>query len=371
MIGRVVAALVIASSLVGAAPVAQAAKPVRFLGVVQNGTRGADVPPGLVVTITQRSPSGGEVAHRTAHLDRSGRFSAGPFDALAGDGFVIATTYKGVSYETVADPPGGTARIGLEIFETTRDPAVISIASDTSIATQQSSEVLAVLTMMRVRNGSDRTYIGDLVEGAPAVLRLPVPRGAFDLESVEGLTHERIIDAPDGVAAGDPLQPGETPISYAYRVRTTDGRWNLARPVRYPTERADLLVQPELLVTTPGQNLGRLTFQGIEYRQLEFGPLLPDQLLVASVEQPGSAVPLLVPAGAAVILVALAYFQIARRRRRRHGAGEPPDDRERLLGAIAVLDMAFAAGDMEEPEYRSRRKAIKKELVSVGHRRDD
>lgn len=336
--------------------------------MVENGTSQGRVPRGLLVTVMQTSPAGGVVVKREARVRERGTWSLGGFDADAGDGFIVTTTYKGVTYRTVADPSSGVAPVGLRIFETTRDESVISISSDTMIATHQRPGTMAVLQMLRVANTSDRTYIGQVVDGAPAVLRLAVPEAASELRAMEGLTHERIIDTPDGIAAGDPVQPGESRISYTYTMGASEGRWSMTRPVFYPTERADLLVQPELSVATPGRNLGTLTFQDITYRQVDFGPLVPGQEIVAGVDQPaGPSNPLTVVAAGGLLLTLLAALLL---RRRRKWARNEPDEREQLMGAIAALDVAFAAGHIDESHYRSKRSEFKRELVSVGEAQD-
>jgi hypothetical protein len=351
--------------VVAAAMPAYAAGSVSFRGVVVNGTKGEGVPRGLAVTVSEQTGEGTEVANKRTRVDSEGRWRLEGFDPSVGDLFKISATYKGVSYSAVADPSSGTERVGLMIFETTRDPSVISIISDTVIATQQDDRTLEVAHLLRVENGSDHTYIGDEVEGAPAVLRLPVPKEAFNLQAVEGVTHGRITDAPDGIAAGDPVQPGQTRVSYTYGVRADGERWSLGHSVYYPTERADLLVQPELFVTAPGRNLGELTFRGTTYRQFEFGPLLAGQVIVAAVGQPSGSLNEGLVALVVVLVIAMAVTVVMRLRGRRKRRLLPGVDgeRERLIGEIAALDTAFAAGAMAEPEYKSRRQEMKSGLA--------
>ncbi|MGH2778657.1 MAG: hypothetical protein ACRDJB_08395 [Actinomycetota bacterium] len=300
---------------------------VQLEGIVHNGTEGRGLPADLEINAVQTSSLGSEVDRATVEVSRAGHFSLPPMDARRAERVVVSVRYKGVSYRTTAELGTGSRPIRLTIFEPTRDASVITVRSDTSVATLADDDELAVLHLLRVDNDSDRTYIGEASEGRPAVLRLPLPSRAFDLRALEGLTHEAITDIDGGVASGDPLQPGETRMSFSYGVLGGDAGWALGHPVHYPTTRADVLVQPDLFVRAPGRHLGSLDFDGRRYRQFEFGPLLEGQVVAVSVTAPRSSTPWMAWTFAALLAVAAA---VAIRRRRSQAQPATPVERELL-----------------------------------------
>ena len=300
---------------------------VRLEGIVHNGTEGRGVPADLEINAVQTSSSGSEVDRATVEVSRAGHFSLPPMNARRAERVVVSVRYKGVSYRTTAELGAGSRPIRLTIFEPTRDASVIAVRSDTSVATLEDDDELAVLHLLRVNNDSDRTYIGETSEGRPAVLRLPLPSRAFDLRAIEGLTHEAITDIDGGVASGNPLQPGETRMSFSYGVLGADAGWALGHPVHYPTPRADVLVQPDLFVRAPGRHLGSLDFDGRRYRQFEFGPLLEGQEIAVAVTAPRSSTPWMAWALAALLAVAAA---VAIRRHRSQAQPATPVERELL-----------------------------------------
>jgi len=344
-------------------PAVVEAAPERLRGMIDNGTKGEAVPDDLEVTVAQVSASGTELDKATVTLDANGRFVTPPLDRQRAETVIIATVYKGVSYQTTAEPGrGGVVR--LRVFEPTRNEGVISIRSDTSVATREDEDELAVLHLLRVVNRSDRTFIGDDIGGRPAVIRLPVPSDAFDLRAVEGLTHEAIRDVEGGIASGDPVQPGESRLSYSYGVLAPGGAWSLGHPVEYPTTRSDVLVEPDLVVSSPGRNLGSLDFEGRRYRQFEFGPLLSGQETAVIVTPPATGLALLPIAGVVAGLVLLGLL-LLRRRTDNRPVAEHDDEHQRLVTAIADLDDDFAAGRIDEDAYLSERKAIKRALLGL------
>lgn len=298
----------------------------RLEGVVQNGTEGKGVPDDLEVVVVQTSSTGSEVDRATVDVSSTGRFALRTMDAGRAERAVVTALYKGVGYRTTVELNAGSRPIELTIFEPTRDASVISLRSDTTVATLEDEDELAVLQLLRVNNDSDRTYIGEMSGGRPSVLRLPLPRGAFDLRAIEGLTHEAIIDVDGGVASGDPLQPGETRMSFSYGVQREHNGWALGHAARYPTTRADVLVQPDLFVRAPGRHLGSLDFDGRRYRQFEFGPLLSGQEIALAVTAPQTSLAW-VPWAVAALMVAAALV-VARRRRRSGPQEAAPGEHE-------------------------------------------
>ena len=82
------------------------------------------------------------------------------------------------------------------------------------------------LQLLRVRNGSDRSYVGPPSPaggGSRPTLELPIPAGAFNVALQSGVSGP-LVAAPDGlVASTDPVLPGDSDVSYVYEVKVAKG----------------------------------------------------------------------------------------------------------------------------------------------------
>ncbi|MGH2704169.1 MAG: hypothetical protein ACRDJ4_03490 [Actinomycetota bacterium] len=363
---RVVAAAAVL--LLALAPPVRAAEAVSIEGTIANGTQGAEVPAALTVTAVQLD-SGGEETARLQAPASNGSFRVDGFDSSRGSRYVVATDYSGVTYSQVAEGAGPVVSAALRIFETTDDDAVVSIPADTLTVVGGGEDRLEVLQLFKVRNSSDRTYVGQPSAEPRTVLRLPVPSGAFDLLPAEGITARTISSVAEGFAIADPLIPGDTSVSYLYKVRAPRGGWVLDRPVFYPTERFDLLTGPGIRVAGSG-----LTFEeavgiaGRPYRRYRAGPFRAGGRVAADIngaEEPSRlywwgllGAGLLVAAGAGVATL-----------RRRRSGPEPPRsaaaERAALIEEIAALDEAHAAGTVTGDAFEDDRARLKERLVAL------
>jgi uncharacterized membrane protein len=352
---------VIATTIQGASGAESAA----VSGTVVNGTAGASVPPGLEVTAAQLDSEGRQVDLRRGALGPGGDFRIEGFGNSPGLHYVVSAGYRGVNYTVVVDGGPSEVEARLTIYETTRDESVVTIPADTMFVAPREDGAIEVLQQFRIVNTSDRTYVGASGDDSRAVVTLPVPRGAFDLAPVEGIDSERVFGAGGGMALSEPLQPGETALSYLYRVRVPAGLWPLERRVFYPTERLDLLVRvPMRVSSTDLRPHTEAEVEGESYRVFRGGPLDAGYVVVAEVTTAaGVSVSLWVGLAAimAVLLALLATAGWARRRSRR----TRPSRREELVDAIARLDEQFEAGGMEEEAYRRRREEIKARLLKA------
>jgi hypothetical protein len=373
---RLLIGLLVPAALLGMPGDARAAM---LEGSVTNGTAGAPVPPGLTVTVVHLDGGGNEVARKDAPVGPEGRFRFDGVGGEPGSRYVVGLQYQGVTYatEVEAGPSAAgaspTLTAALTIHEVTEDDAAISVASDTLTIVEGGEGEMEVFQLLRVSNGSDRTYVGRAVEGGRQVLQLPVPSGAFDLAPGQGITPSAITSAPEGIATGDPVLPGETQLSYLYRVRVPRTGWALQRAVAYPTARLNVLVGEGLALRA-----SRLTFaESVElkerrYRRYEGGPLPAGSELVASVE-PDTETSSSLPIGLAVLLalvlaVALGGPRLLRRARARgpgRTASERLEERERVIEDIAALDDAFERGRIPRSQYDKTRPRLKKKLRAL------
>lgn len=364
------AALVVLAAALLAHP-ALSASTVAVSGSVTNGTEGFAVPPTLEVTVARLTSDGEETTRRSAAVDGEGGFRIEGFEGGAGSHLVAAVTYRGVTYSTVADAGASSEVVlNLRVFETTEDDSVISVAADTLLVARGPRDVLDVVQRFRIANGSDRTFVGRSDDDARAVVRLPLPPRAFDIAADSGLAPGRVVATRDGLATGEPLQPGDTSISYGYRVRVPASGWVLRREVVYPTERAEVLVGIGLELDGPALSFaGRVRVSGRSYRRFEGGPFGGGSTLTADIT-PSASSPVALWAVTAASLVAILAVSLLGSRllrpRRRRAAGAPlAGERERVIEGIVDLDEAFSEGAIGEPEYGARRSEMKERLAAL------
>jgi hypothetical protein len=343
-------------------PASAAPGPVVVQGKVVNGTAGGTVPDGTTVTIVQLDGDLAEKARKTVRAGPGGAFRSDGWDGNAGNRFVASVDHANVSYGGSGTGEGGTVETDVTIYETTSDESVVQVASDTLAVVPAAGEVLEALEILRLVNRSDRTYVGDPSAQPPVVLKLPVPGGAYDLTPQEG-AGSGLSKSDAGVTTADPLPPGESLVSFLYRVKVPAGAWKLQRPVWYPTARANVLLGPGLTLDAPGfEYKGTVPLENRSYGRWD-GPssLKPGRELSATIgsDRAGSGLSWGLAAGLALLVLAVVAVPLLLRRRRKRS------ERTRLIEEIAALDDALEDGSVSAEEHATRRGALKRRLVDL------
>ena len=350
---------------------------VALTGSIANGTAGAGVPEGLMVTATEVDAGATkQVATKRVAAGPGGSFRVEGLPGQSGDRFVVGTDYLGVTYSADAQPAsvGGTPTT-LKVYETTIDDSVLSIGSETMTVLIGKQANYNVLQDLAVHNSSDRTYTGTpnpAVAGSRPTVELPIPSGATAFAPVQGLISP-LTAAPDGlVASTDPVLPGNTDLSYLFNVAVPRSGWGMSRPVIYPTGRVEILVDPGLTLSGPGLSFRKsVTIGSKTYRNYEAGAVAAGSTLQADIKPVSSNGPgLWLGLGALGVVALVAAVGVPRLIRRRRTAadaadGPAPGERDRLIEEIAALDEAHEAGDMPEKEYATARARLKDRLVAL------
>lgn len=264
------------------------------------------------------------------------------------------------------------------------DVSQISVGLDTLTVLEGKQGDIEVLQLLRVRNAGDRPYFGQPLEASPSetggmprlVMRVPLPEGAFDIAPSDLSNPQGMSESPAGIFTTAPLPPGETLISYIYRVRPARTGWALRREIDFPTRSVNLLLGPGLsMQAAPGFALiERTELGGVEYRRFRAGPFSPGSVLTADIgfgDEPANKLwPAFAVAATAAAALALGIAVLLRRRAGTRTAAErpagtsdvPAGSREDLVLEIALLDEEFDSGSIPEAAYRSRRRDLKAKL---------
>lgn len=344
---------------------------VKVSGRVVMGTKSAALPTDLSVTIV--GLDGNRETYRTQVTPSADGIWATPGVTTVTQRFVVAVVYKDVTYSNILEQGGSLDPApDLLIYEPTSNVSVVSVLSDTTTVVQgKEGGTLEVLQLLRMANSSDRTFVGTaLSSGAHpvAIVRVPVPQGAFDVLPTDDMNRRGLGRTQEGIAATAPLLPGESTISYVYRVRAPRTGWQLRREVFYPTAKTDILIGPALeLKAGPGFSFAEtVELGGKTYRRYRGEKLLPGAVLGVDIGHAGAAGGGLwfglVGIVAALIAVVIAGAVI-RRRRSRSGTEDKSDTRASVVEQIALLDIEHEAGAISDDDHRNKREDMKSKLT--------
>jgi hypothetical protein len=271
-------------------------------------------------------------------------------------------------------------RTTLRVWDTISDPNVIFIRRN-NVFLSAGKQGLDVIESVTVVNTSQRAYIGRAASRGSrrprATVGLALPSGANG-SSVQVL--DSSIDIPAltrtdfGVALTVALPPGQTLVTYAYRLAGSAGVYDFAKTALYPVLNTSvhaaepISVQSNRLVSN-----GEVTVGGTRYKRWSTTDTLDagDQLQVRAVAEAGSSVGLIIGIVVAALLGAgLLVWTFLRRRRTspvvRTAGGHPvPETREHLVALIAALDLRYRAGDVTEEDWKRRRAELKEELAEL------
>ncbi len=351
---------------------AEAKAPTTVSGRVVMGTKDSTLPTDLSVTLVGLVLTN-EVFRMQVTPSAEGNWTAGRFPETALR-FFVAVVYKGVTYSQVLEQTGlANPTIDLVIYEPTNDVSGVSVLSDTTTVVQgKEGGTLEVLQLLRMGNSSDRTFVGTALTSAAgpvAVVRLPVPQGAFDVLPTGDMNRQGLGKTGEGIAATAPLLPGESTISYVYRVRAPRTGWQLRREVFYPTAKTDILIGPALeLRAGPGFSFAESKeLGGKTYRRYRGEKLLPGAVLGIDIGYLNTADNGLwfglVGIVAALIAVVIAAGVIRRRRRTNEVTENKPAARALVVEQIALLDIEHEAGAISDEDYLVRREDMKSKLT--------
>lgn len=343
-----------------------------IFGSVTNGTAGAAVPEGLSVTLYGFENLSQSVT-LTASVDALGvfRFEAVPYTPERR--FVASATHAGVIYgsDVVVFETGAAAlEAPLTIYETTSSPAAVRVER-MHLFFDFSGDLATVGELYIFSNDGDRTFWKP-----SGTLEFSLPAGAQSLNVQGAQAGVDYFQTGQGLVATSPVRPGSGTAQILYSFSLPYGRqMDFEHSVYYPVSVANVLV-PEVGVRVRGpalQDQGVQHIQGAPYHSYLAANLSPgDTLSFRLSGRPATAAaaagglatdPTSLAIGAGVLGLTIAgvgYWWLLRSRGRSPAL---PADRESLLQAIADLDDAFEAGEMDERAYRRKRARLKAQLA--------
>ena len=356
-------------------------------GQVTNGTpEGAPIGAGITVTLHVYEGDT-EVSTAQATTDTGGRFRFEGLDTATDLAYTVEAFYLGTGYagpQPLAFQAGQTSLDApITVYETTGDASLVSIDSGHIIA-ESLGPIMRVTEVYLFGNSGDRTYVGGLGEdGRLSTVRVPLPEGAVGLSFGQEEDAGRYIQDGGDLRDTTPVPPGQETmmIFVSYHLPVSGETIHVERSYDYPLILLNiLLAQPGLsLQSDQMQSQGLQTFQDRQYALytaagLPAGsPLAFDLLLeetgVTAPTQPGTIGPGVTDRQGPVGRLGLVLAAAALAGVTGYALAVPPGSPGRpaalegdpraglLLAAVADLDEAFEAGQMDEETYRRERAA--------------
>lgn len=231
---------------------ALAARAGTLHGTVKNGTNGKAAP-GVEVVLLQLQ--GGMQPVANSKTDAQGQFS---FDnpSLGAQPMLVRAVYKGINFHQPVPP--GTSQIEVSIFEPSKDPKTISVASRI-VFFQPSGSNLTVAEEYAVQNNSQPPQAYFRPDGN---FEFAIPENAqLQQVAASGPTGMPVVQAPIDKKKGKyaiayALRPGQNTVRYSYQVPYPGNTTTVKVTTFYPSTRLLVVGSPTLQITGDGLQSG-------------------------------------------------------------------------------------------------------------------
>jgi hypothetical protein len=227
---------------------AAAAQAGTLSGTVINRTTGKPAPN---VDLDLLSPTAGMAELATAKSDAQGHFSVTK-DNIGTAPILIRATYHDISFNTFA--PLGRPEVEVEIYEISKDPKTISVASHVVIF-QPEGDKLVGAEEYSVQNSSQPPFAFFRSEGN---FDFAIPEkgnlGQVTTTTEMGMAvSQASIDKGKGrYAIAYPFRPGQTNVRLSYELPYTNNSATLKLPAAYAGVKLLLVVPPGVTLTGDG-----------------------------------------------------------------------------------------------------------------------
>ncbi len=360
------------SSTVSQLPANPAGPAAPFLieGPIINGTAGASVPDNLPMTLYILPHQGGDqnVISHTFQSGVGGRYSITTTEVTSSSLVAVGTDYKDLNFFSEVgayQPPAVT--LPITIYESTSDVGQVKVDTLHIIVTPGANG-LDVSEIYVLSNNGDRFVAGF---GAP-VMHFALPTGATNLQIAPEM-QSVLKQAGDGLDyyAGIPVGSQAQQIVYQYTLPS--GTTALGRPIYHPIDSVNVLIEGDPSKTTVSSDQlvsqGAQVIQGSSYQQFTATALKAGQTLTASISPAAAPLDWRILLGIVLVVVGVIGVVVWQRSQKKQ-AVETVDrrleiQREALIDQIAALDDDFAAGQLDEVNYKAQRAKLKEKLMKV------
>ena len=309
--------------------------PITVEGRVTNGTSGGGDTGGLTVVLHRDSSTRHEDSEAVTDFAGRFRFDGVEYDAALAYG--LSVTYQSALYGVNVDLSAGSPpAVEIFVYEATSDDDALSAASASVLyaSADESTRSVAVLEIIRLVNGSDRTYVPgpepmDLV-------RFGLPPGAGRLRVDTRLASADFVQVDRGFALIASIPPGEHEILYTYEFPYSGQALEYGKSFNYGAGHLRVLAPVDVLRISSGRLggpkttlIGQREYHLLEATGIERGASidllledLPQPRLAGRVRQQldGIRFELAAPVALAVLMAGVIAYALWRRSRVRDEA---------------------------------------------------
>ena len=355
-------------------------------GQVTNGSTGEPVTEGTV-TLRAFTFDLEEMLNETAELDKDGRYRLTVTDVNPDWVYLASTEKDGLTFNSDAaqlernDPQ---LDLPITVYNKTTDRSGIEIEQIHLVLNFVDGKV-QVSELYMFNNNDTAVYVGETGSPEDGTVEIFLPAGAENVDFQRALGSldnfvpaAELIATENGWADTIPVRPGSSSsvLLVSYELPYTDGLL-LAHPIGYPAKQASVIL-PDAGVTVSGSG-----WVAQESQMTDIGSVLsyfnPDMGTAAALSLELNGRPRLATAGEpgggglvdanwtelligmGVFLAALAAAAYILHKQRSAEAEQASSDA--LIYAIAALDDAYEAGEIEEAEYQQKRNSLKAKLI--------
>lgn len=349
-------------------------------GVVINQSTG-EPQPGAEVTLLGALSDGSEPSQEKVTTDPEGRYRFADLPTGSDRFYALDVVHDGglFSGRAITLPDDTDERpvfdTEVRVWDTTTEPTAILMARTNLFLSRGDDGTMDVIESVRVNNLSDLAYIGRGMadggtgDGSTPSLGFALPNGStkggveiFD----SSLELSGLVETDFGFGITAAIPPGETSITFRYRVVGSTGSYNLSRTAVYDIVQFSVHAPEGFDVRSNRlQPDGNVTVGGIDYTRwsseeaIEAGNQIQMVSVQAATGTSGLAGWIIGAVAALVILMALGIGWSVRKRGRRSKTTRPRPTRTDLLTQIAELDVRRDRGEITEDDWARLRRELK------------
>lgn len=351
-------------------------------GVVINQSTG-EPQPGAEVTLIALS-EGSEPLEKKVTSDERGRYRFEDLPTGEDRLYAIDVVHdEGLFSGTALSIPDDTEEVPvidtrIRVWDTTTEASVILVAR-TNLFLSPGEGGLDAIESVTINNLSDKAYIGRGMAGAQGQAEgqnddtaipsfgFALPRGAADggVEILDSTIEiPELVDTDFGFGITAAIPPGETRVTYSYRVPGSAGSYDLSRTAVYPVVQFSVHAPDGFDVRSNRlQPDGEVTVGGIDYTRWSSDAAVEagDQIQMVAVQEAtgtsGTAAWIIGGVAAVVVLMAMGIgWSVKKRGRTQTKRGR--QTRPELLAQIAELDVRHENGDLARNDWERERRAL-------------
>jgi Carboxypeptidase regulatory-like domain len=259
----------------------------------------------------------------------------------------------------------------LRVWDTISDPDAVLVQRH-NLFVSQTEGGLGVIESLTIVNTSDSAYIGRARnfgrQSGGTTFAFDLPQNARDGRMLpdSDFFGTPIAGTDSGFGLAVAIPPGEWRVMFAYTLAGSAGAYDLSHTALYPTLNTALHVSDGLAVDSNRlADAGEITIGERRYVRWSSDDVVEagEPIQVAVTAEAGTS-PWLVAGLAGAGLLAAALFTWTMLRNRKSSGLHPgpraaPASRERLVAAVAELDLRHDAGEIEDDEWKIRRAELK------------